>query len=74
MVRRTLMPCLFVVAAWPALAQGEAWQDRAHWDWGQHRTGFAAEAAEEPAVPVELRDHWDYPGAPVRFAGQGLRG
>lgn len=74
MVRHVLLSGLFALAATPVLAQAEAWQDRAHWDWGQHRTGFAVESAEEPAVPAEIRDHWDYPGAPVRYAGHGHRG
>ena len=74
MVRRILMTSVLTLAAWPAPAQGEAWQDRTQWDWGQHRTGLAAETAVEPAVPVEIRDHWDYPGAPVRYAGHARQG
>lgn len=71
-----LFAIMFAVG--PALAQGEApaqpWQDRSSWDWGQHRTGFAGEAPEVPVVPAQIWDHWDYPGAPVRFAGQPQRG
>ena len=75
MVRLFLMTCLFALAATvPALAQGEAWQDRITWDWGQHQTGFGAEVQEMPVVPTQMQDHWDYPGAPVRFAEHGRRG
>jgi hypothetical protein len=67
-----------VVLAGPVLAQAEApgqsWQDRSSWDWGQHRTGFAEEAHEMPVMPAPIWDHWDYPGAPVRFAGQPQQG
>ena len=62
-----------------AMAQGEghggSWQDRSHWDWGQHRMGLAGEAPAPAGEPVQvIDDHWDYPGAPVRFAGHTLRG
>lgn len=78
MPRLSLIACLFALAAAPlaapALAQGEGWQDRSQWDWGQHRTGVTAEPPEMPPVPATIQDHWDYPGAPVRFAGQPQRG
>ncbi len=82
MLRRCPRSWLFAlaVAAWApeAAAQGEgrgaAWQDRSTWDWGQHRTGFAAEVQEMPVDPVWQHDHWDYPGAPVRFAVHGRPG
>ena len=73
-----LIPLGFLLLAGPVLAQaeafGEAWQDRSRWDWGQHRTGFERDAPEVPVVPAPIRDHWDYPGAPVRFAGQPHQG
>lgn len=81
-VPRLVAPFLFGLAAvlmgGGALAQGEgqadSWQDRSRWDWGQHRMGFAGEGPQVPAVPLPVPDHWDYPGAPVRFAEHGMRG
>jgi hypothetical protein len=74
MPRLSLMPRLLALGiaahAVPALAQGEGGQDRSQWDWGQHRTGFAVDPPEMAPVPAITEDHWDYPGAPVRFAGQ----
>lgn len=51
-----------------------SWQERRHWDWGQHRL-FATDQ-RPPLAPPRLQpedegwpgDHWDDPGAPVRIA------
>lgn len=60
-------------AAPRAAAQGEG-MERQHWDWGQHRTGLVESVAEPPPASALPQDHWDYPGAPVRFAGGTLAG
>lgn len=74
-LRRAALAAILVGLAGPALGQGEGSEDRRHWDWGQHRTSLVAEDhAEPPAAPVITHDHWDYPGAPVRFAGRAFRG
>ncbi len=59
-------------------APAPSWQERRHWDWGQHQL-LAAEwwlfDAPTPRAAPRQRwrdDNWDSPGAPVRIASPDL--